>query len=89
MHAYVSMVAIAMLILVFQIGIGDGGSDDNNGAVIALAVLLAFSIIGLVISVMINIFLVRKLKQPRYVVTSRGGSEGEAGESPTTFYRLL
>ena len=49
----------------------DSSSDNNNGAVIALAVLFAIAVIGLVISIVIIVFLVGKLKkQSRYVVTS-------------------
>ena len=48
----------------------DGSSDDNNGVIIALATLLAIAIIGLVISVVINVFLVVQHKQSRCVVTS-------------------
>ena len=48
----------------------DGSSDDNNGVIIALATLLAIAVIGLVISVVINVFLVVQRKQSRCVVTS-------------------
>ena len=58
-------------IYVFYIEVSsDSGSDDNNGAVIALATLLAIAVIGLVISVVINVFLVVQRKQSRCVVTS-------------------
>ena len=45
-------------------------SDDNNGVIIALATVMVIAIIGLVISIVINVFVVRKLKQSRCVVTS-------------------
>ena len=48
----------------------DSGSDDNNGVIIALATLLAIAVIGLVISVVINVFLVVQRKQSRCIVTS-------------------
>ena len=50
----------------------NGSSGDNDGAVIALAVLLALAIIGLVISIGINIFLAKENKElkKRYVVTN-------------------
>ena len=58
-------------ILLFSIEISnDGSSDDNNGVIIALAALLAIAVIGLVISVVINVFLVVQRKQSRCVVTS-------------------
>ena len=45
-------------------------SDDNNGVITALATLLAIAVIGLVISIVINVFLVVQHKQSRCVVTS-------------------
>ena len=56
--------------IIFLGASSDGNSDDNNGVIIALAILFAIAVIGLVISVVINVFLVVKLKQSRYVVTS-------------------
>ena len=47
----------------------DGSLDDNNGVIIALAVLFAITVIGLVISVVINVFFVVQRKQSRCVVT--------------------
>ena len=44
------------------------GSDDNSAVVITLATLVAIAIIGLVISVMINVLVIVKQKQSRYVV---------------------
>ena len=46
----------------------DGGSDDNNGVNIVLVTLLAIAVIGLVISVVINVCLVVQRKQSRFVV---------------------
>ena len=46
---------------------GDSGSDDNNVVIIALATSLAIAVIGLVISVVINVI---QHKQSRCVVTS-------------------
>ena len=55
----------------FSVGASsDGSSDDNNGVIIALATIATIAVIGLVISVVINVFLVVKLKQSRCVVTS-------------------
>ena len=48
----------------------DSCSDDCNGVNIALATVMAIAIIGLVISIVINVFVIRKLKQLRCVVTS-------------------
>ena len=45
-------------------------SDGNNGVTIALATLLIIAVIGLVISVVINVFFVVQNKQSRCVVTS-------------------
>ena len=45
-------------------------SDDNNGVIIALVTLLVIAVIGLVISVVINVFFVVQHKQSRCVVTS-------------------
>ena len=46
---------------------GDSGLDNNHGVNIALATLLAIAVIGLVISVVINVI---QRKQSRCVVTS-------------------
>ena len=55
------------ILLLFSIEVtSDDGSDDDNGAVTALAILFAIAVIGLVISVVIIVFLVVKLKQSRY-----------------------
>ena len=48
----------------------DSSSDDCNGVNIALVTLLVIAVIGLVISIVINVFVIRKLKQSRCVVTS-------------------
>ena len=48
----------------------DGSSDDNNGAIIALAALFVIAVIGLIISVVIIIYVVMKLKQSRCDITS-------------------
>ena len=48
----------------------NGSSNDNDGAVVALAVLFSLAVIGLVISIGINILLVKKPKKSRYVVTT-------------------
>ena len=45
-------------------------SSDDNGVIIALATLLAIAVIGLVISIVINVFFVVQRKQSRCVVTS-------------------
>ena len=45
-------------------------SSDDNGVITALAALLAIAVIGLVISIVINVFVIKKLKQSRCVVTS-------------------
>ena len=45
-------------------------SDDNNGVIIALATLLVIAIIGLVISIVVNVFLVVQRKKSRCVVSS-------------------
>ena len=45
-------------------------SDDSNGANTGLATVMVITIIGLVISIVINVFLGVKLKQSRCVVTS-------------------
>ena len=45
-------------------------SDDNNGVIIALATLLVIAIIGLVISIVVNVLFVVQRKQSRCVVTS-------------------
>ena len=46
----------------------DSGSDDSSAVNITLATLVAIAVIGLVISVMINFFVIVKQKQSRYVV---------------------
>ena len=45
-------------------------TDDNNGVNIALATIMVIAIIGLVTSIVINVFVIVKLKQSRCVVTS-------------------
>ena len=45
-------------------------TDDNNGVNIALATIMVIAIIGLVTSIVINVFVIVKLKQARCVVTS-------------------
>ena len=47
-----------------------GSSDDNAGVIIALATVMVIAIIGLVISIVINVCFVVQSKQSRYVVTS-------------------
>ena len=48
--------------------LNDDISDDNNGMNIVLVTLLGIAITGLVTSIVINIFLVVKLKQSRCVI---------------------
>ena len=57
------------MFIVVEANSGDD-SDDNNGVIIALATVMVIAIIGLVISIVINVFLGVKLKQSRCVVTS-------------------
>ena len=57
-----------MYIVTTEANSGDD-SDDNNGAIGALATLLAIAVIGLVISAVINVFFVVQHKQSRCVVT--------------------
>ena len=65
---YISARGIYTVLLLFSIEISsDGCSDDNNVVIIALATLLAIAVIGLVISVVINVV---QRKQSRCVVTS-------------------
>ena len=45
-------------------------SDVNNGVIITLATLLVIAVIGLMISIVINVFFVVQRKQSRCVVTS-------------------
>ena len=45
-------------------------SDDINGVNIALATVMVIAVIGLVISIVINVIVIVKLKQSRCVVTS-------------------
>ena len=45
-------------------------SDDNNGVITALATVMVIAVIGLVISIVINVFLAVQRKQSRCVVTS-------------------
>ena len=45
-------------------------SDDNNGVNIVLGTLLAITVIGLVISIMIIVFFFVRRKQSRCVVTN-------------------
>ena len=46
-------------------------SDDNNGAITALTTIMVIAIIGLMISKVINVFLIGvKLKQSRCIVIS-------------------
>ena len=45
----------------------NSGSDDNSAVNITLATSVAIAVIGLVISVMINFFVIVKHKQSRYV----------------------
>ena len=45
-------------------------SDDNNGVITALATLMVIAVIGLVISVVINVLFVVQRKQSRCVVSS-------------------
>ena len=59
-------------LICFLIGANcDSCSNDYNGIIIALATLLTIAIIGLVISVVINVFLVVQHKQSRFVVTNK------------------
>ena len=48
--------------------LNDDISDDDNGMNIVLVTLLVITIIGLVTSIVINVFLVVKLKQSRCVI---------------------
>ena len=48
----------------------DDDPDDCNGVIITSITLLAIAIIGLVISIVINVFLVVQCKQSRCVVIS-------------------
>ena len=48
--------------------LNESTSDDNNGMIIALTTTLVIFLIGLVISVVINVFFVVKQKQSRYVI---------------------
>ena len=48
----------------------NSSDDDGDGVNIILVTLMGISIIGLVISIMINVFLVVKHKKSRCVVTS-------------------
>ena len=59
-----------MLLLSFIEISSNSSSDDNNGVNIALATLLAISVIGLVISIVINVFFVVQHKQSRCVVVT-------------------
>ena len=45
-------------------------SNDNNGVIIGLATLLVIAVIGLMISIVINVFFVVQRKRSRCVVTS-------------------
>ena len=45
-------------------------SSDDSGVIIALGALLAVAVIALVISIVINVFVIVKLKQSRCVVTN-------------------
>ena len=58
-----------MYIVLLEANCGDD-SDDNNGVITALATVMVIAVIGLVISIVINVFLGVKLKQSRCVVTS-------------------
>ena len=57
------------LVLLFMVEDLDD-SENNNGVIIALATLLVIVVIGLVISVVINVLFVVQRKQSRCVVTS-------------------
>ena len=48
----------------------NNSSDDNNGVNITLGTLLAITVIGLVISIVIIVFFVVRCKQSRCVVSS-------------------
>ena len=56
--------------ILFSAEADSNDSDDNNGVIIALATVMAIAVIGLVISIVINVFIIVKLKQSRCVVTS-------------------
>ena len=62
------------IMILYSVVIDDNSSDsnliDNHQMFISLAALLAISVIGLVTSMVINAFLVVRLKKSRCVVTS-------------------
>ena len=50
--------------------IASGSTDDDTGVDIVLAIVMGFSVLGLMISVVINVLFFMKLKQSRCFVTS-------------------
>ena len=71
-HAWTPALHVARILTkLFSIEANNGDDpDDDNGVITGLATVMAIAVIGLVISFVINVFVIVKVKQSRCVVTS-------------------